>query len=267
MIPSTSTTATTGGGQLVQPKVQLPSSNEDVIDKSTPGNSVSKNTTVTLPVTDQLLSLPVATGPSHVGTAGNVLSVETSSDIDAHVEMENGHVHVETQSNDQHPPHVETTTADQPVTLHVHVETPNIVHQNTESVEQTDTQGPVQKSTKENKHSMLLQKSAKLILKLLKDIEIDVWCNKTLDYHRFVPPLDSPESPENTGYSLCVRKPKVTANGLSLRRTNSVNYAPMLDSDADDSDGVKKTTPIKIRPKLDGPSTAVIHVHAHIQNK
>ena len=82
-----------------------------------------------------------------------------------------------------------------------------------------------------------------------------------------MPPLDSPESPENTGYSLRVRKPKVTTNGLSLRRTNSVNYAPMLDSDADDSDGVKKTTPIKIRPKSDGPSTAVICAHAHIQNK
>ena len=67
--------------------------------------------------------------------------------------------------------------------LHVHVETPNIVNQNTGSVEPTDTQGPVQKPMKENKHSMLLQKSAKLILKLLEDIEIDMWCNKTSDYY------------------------------------------------------------------------------------
>ena len=154
--------------------------------------------------------------------------------------------------------------------LHVHVETPNIVHQNTESVGQTGTPGPVQQTTKENKHSMLLQKSAKLVLKPLKDIEIDVWCNKTPEYHQFVPPLDSserPENSENTGYSLRARKPKVTANGLSLQSTNNVNYAPMLDSDADDSDGVKKTMPIKIRPKSDGPSTAVICAHAHIQNK
>ena len=114
---------------------------------------------------------------------------------------------------------------------------------------------------------MLLQKTAKLVLKPLKDVEIDVWCNKTSDYHQFVPPLDSPGSSENTGYSLHARKPKVTTNGLSLRQTNSVTYALMLDSDADDSDGVKKTTPIKIRPKLDGPSTAVICAHAHIQNK
>ena len=93
--------------------------------------------------------------------------------------------------------------------LHVHVEMPNIVNQNTGRVEPADTQGPVQKSTKEKKQSMLLQKTAKLILKPLK-------------------------TAENTGYSLCARKPKVTANGLYLRKTNSVNYAPMLDSDADD---------------------------------
>ena len=125
----------------------------------------------------------------------------------------------------------------------------------------------LQKSTKEKQQSMLLQKTAKLILQPLKDVEIDVWCNKTSDYHRFVPPLDSPESSENTGYILRARKPKVTANGLSLRKTNSVDYAPMLDSDADDSDGAKKTTPSKIRPKLDGPSATMIRAHTHIENK
>ena len=65
-----------------------------------------------MPETEHHLSLPVATGPSGVEMAGNVLSVETSSDTDANVEMENDRVHVETQSNSQHPPHVETTIAD-----------------------------------------------------------------------------------------------------------------------------------------------------------
>ena len=41
----------------------------------------------------------------------------------------------------------------------------------------------------------------------------------------------------------------------------------MLDSDADDTDDVKKTTPSKTRLKVDSPSTAVIHAHAEIQNK
>ena len=80
-------------------EVQLPGSNENVINASTQGTSVSKNTTVTLPETEQHLSLPVATGPPGVEMAGNVLSVETSSDTDANVEMENDRVHVETQSN------------------------------------------------------------------------------------------------------------------------------------------------------------------------
>ena len=45
--------------------------------------------------------------------------------------------------------------------LHVHVEMPNIVNQNTGSVESTDRHGPVQKPLKENKHSSLLQKVKK----------------------------------------------------------------------------------------------------------
>ena len=126
---STPTAATTTRGHPVHSEVQLHGSNENVIDASTQGTSVSKNTTVTLPETEQRLSLPVATGPSGVETAGNVLSVETSSDTNANVETENDCVHVETQSNGQHPPHVETTTADRPVMLHVHVEMLNIVHQ------------------------------------------------------------------------------------------------------------------------------------------
>ena len=76
----------------------------------------------------------------------------------------------------------------------------------------------------------------------------------------------------NTGYSLCVRKSKVTTNrekiiSVSLRKTNSVNYAPMLDSASEDSDEPKKNTSNKIRPKLDGPSTAVLNAHTQIQNK
>ena len=111
VILSTSTTATTEGGKLEQSNIHLPSCKEVVTDTSTPGTSVSKSTAITLPVIEQTLSLPVATGPPHVGMACNVLNVETGSDSDVNVEMENGHVHVETQRNDQHPPHVETTTA------------------------------------------------------------------------------------------------------------------------------------------------------------
>ena len=77
-----------------------------------------------------------------MGTACNVLNVETNMDSSVNVETENGRVHVETQRNNQYPSHV-GTTVDRPVMLHVHVETPNIVNLNTESVEPANTQGPV----------------------------------------------------------------------------------------------------------------------------
>ena len=119
---------------------------------------------------------------------------------------------------------------------------------------------------------MLLPKTAKLVLEPLNDLEIDVCCSKTSEYHLFVPFVENPVNSNDTGYSLRVRKPKVTTNGektigVSLRKTNSVNYAPMLDSASEDSDEPKKNTSNKIRPKLDGPSTAVLNAHAQIQNK
>ena len=64
----------------------------------------------------------------------------------------------------------------------------------------------------------------------------------------------------------------VTANrektiSVSLRKTNSVNYAPTLDSASEESDEPKKNTSNKTRPKPDGPSTVVLNAHAQIQNK
>ena len=84
--------------------------------------------------------------------------------------------------------------------------------------------------------------------------------------------MENPTNSNDTGYSLCERKPKITVDrdntiSVSLRRTNSVNYAPMLDSASEESDEHKKNTPNKTRPKRDGPSTAVLNAHTQIQNK
>ena len=216
-----------------------------------------QNKTAAVSVKDLTPALPVATSTTSVGTGQNVLGVETNKDNKGHVEMDKSHLHVETLNNNKGTSQVETT-ADKGVTLHVHVETPEDVSPNTNSVVSADTQKPVQESASTNQPSVLPAKSAKLI---------DVWCNKTTEYYQFVPSAEILDDLNNTGYSLCARKPKVTANGLCLRKTNTVNYTPMLDSDADDTDDVKKSAPNKIRPKLDGPSTAVIRAHAHIQNK
>ena len=202
-------------------------------------------------------------------TASKVLSVETYKENSVNVETDKGCVPVETSGNDQNTSHVETTinqtTVDQPVPLHVHVETPSDDPKTTECVVLKTDNDIVQIPVKKNQDLTSLLKPAKLVLQPLSELEIDVWCNKTSEYHHF---LHHPDSLENSnGYSLRERKPKTVSNGFSLRKTNAVNYAPMLDSDADDTDDVKKAAPNKIRPKLDGPSTAVIHAHAQIQNK
>ena len=84
--------------------------------------------------------------------------------------------------------------------------------------------------------------------------------------------MESSLNSNDTGYSLHDRKPKVTTNrektiSVLLRKTNSVNYALMLDSASEESEEPKKNTPNKTRPKPDGPSTAVLNAHTQIQNK
>ena len=99
---------------------------------------------VSYPATDPTTSLPVATSPSHVGMTSNVPSVETNTENSVDVEMDKGHVPVETPGNDQDTSHVETS-ADQPVTLHVHVETPSNASKTTECVRPDDIKDTVQK--------------------------------------------------------------------------------------------------------------------------
>ena len=93
------------------------------------------------------------------------VSVETRPNITLNVEMENSR---ETQITDQNTSHVETN-ADISVVSQVNVETPD-----TEHVEPNKTQTDMHKS--ENRQSLCLPKTAKLVLEPLKDLEIDVWC-------------------------------------------------------------------------------------------
>ena len=127
--------------------------------------------------TEETSSLSVET--NHVET----VNVETRPNITLNVEMENSWVHVETQITDQNTSHVETN-ADVSVIPQVNVETPD-----TEQVEPNKTQTDMHKS--ESRQSLCLPKTAKLVLEPLKDLEIDVWCRKTSDYYRFVPPWKS----------------------------------------------------------------------------
>ena len=261
-IPSTSNFGATEEDLTVQPNVQINSSKPSERDACTTSASATTSKGIPMSETEQTSSLSVET--NHVETASEMPSVETRPNSTVNVEMENGRVHVETQITNQNTSHVETN-ADVPVVSQVNVETPD-----TEQVEPNKTQTDVHKSV--SRQSLCLPKTAKLVLEPLKDLKIDMWCRKTPDYYRFVPPMESSMNSNDTGYSLRDKKPKVTANrektiSVSLRKTNSVNYVPMLDSASEESDEPKKNTPNKTRPKPDGPSTAVLNAHAQIQNK
>ena len=248
--PSTSNFVPTEEDLTVQPNVQLNSSRSSERDTCTTSAPAIPNKGIKMSETEETSSLSVET--NHV----EMVSVETLN-----VETENSRVHVETQITDQNTSHVETN-ADISVVSQVNVETLD-----TEQVEPNKTQTDMHRS--ESRQSLHLPKTAKLVLEPLKDLEIDVWCRKTSDYYRFLPPMENPMNSNDTGYSLHDRKPKVTVDrdntiSVSLRRTNSVNYAPTLDSASEEP---KKNTPNKTRPKPDSPSTAVLNAHAQIQNK
>ena len=116
---------------------------------------------------DQIPSLPVETGPTHVGTARNRTNEETNTDSSVNMETDKGLIHVETHWNDHSTSHV-GTTADQPEMSHVsvelHVEMLNMVNLD------TDSQVPVQKSPSAKQHCLPQVKLAQLILKPLNEL-------------------------------------------------------------------------------------------------
>ena len=93
---STSTPANRDSDQSVQCNIEPSSSQQVNVDTSTNEPPVITIGAAMDPATDQTSPLPVATSPSHVGMADNVLSVETSTDNSANVEADKGRVHVET---------------------------------------------------------------------------------------------------------------------------------------------------------------------------
>ena len=199
------------------------------------------------------LTLSVET--NKVGANDDVPYVEAQLTMTMNVETKKDRDNVEQHESVQSASHVETNK-DISVNPQFNVETPSITR-----TEATSTMC-IQMSK--------VTKTAKLVLEPLRDLDIDIWCRKTKDYHMFVPPMEHPPDTVESGYSLRHRKPKAQENrsvSVSLRKTNKVNYAPMLDSGSDESNEPKKNTVNKIRPKLDRPSDAVLTAHEQIQNK
>ena len=73
----------------------------------------------------------------------------------------------------------------------------------------------------------------------LRQLDIDVWCNKVVNYHKFTIPertATTANMGEDSGYTLRKRKTKADTTGISLRGKKSVDYTPMMQSDAEEED-------------------------------
>ena len=106
-----------------------------------------------------------------------------------------------------------------------------------------------------------------LKLKAISQLDIDVWCNKVTNYHRFNPlkPVEPPQNTEeDTGYSLRKCKSKADITGISIRTKNSVDYTPMMESGAEDEDDAPPRKQNKIWPHPAGPSQMVLRAHETI---
>ena len=240
-----------------------PSSSTAVTDSNTSpdestGDAINVNVTIAhVPVQNQ--ELPVAT-TVNVGTAINVTNVETNSVNIGCVATneENGLVPVETSTNKGGTSHVGTSTKNCEQTV---VTENNNIPLPTCST----TEDHLLKSTKTTQ-AVLPTKTVSIILKPLSDFEINYWSNNKPEQHCPEPVSNTLEIKPSSVYGLRARKQSAPLHDFSLRKTNHVNYAPMLDSDANDSDDTTKPITSKPRPKLDGPSPAVIQAHAQIQH-
>ena len=98
---------------------------------------------------------------------------------------------------------------------------------------------PNNATTKQLPVCLLKGKTCILKLKAISQLDIDVWCNKVMNYHTHNPPKPvepPPENEDDTGYSLRKCKPKGDRIRIALHTKNSVDYTPMLDSEGEDED-------------------------------
>ena len=189
----------------------------------------------------------------HVQTESDGPNVVTTKNI-VHVEMDIKSGHVETEQSKLETEHVETHSV-----LHV-VTTSNPPEMTENAAVHTPTVNTVEPAlTQEDPDETLpvpapvinvatdpLSKTPKvqtctLKLKPLRQLDIDVWYNKVVNYHKFKilePTADMSNTGEDSGYTLRKCKTKADITGTSLRVKKSVDYTPMMQSDAEEEDDV-----------------------------
>ena len=171
----------------------------------------------------------------HVGTVTNTGHVETepSKQETEHVGTHSGS-HVVTPVN---PPEMTKNAAVQNPTVN-NVESA-ITQENPDDT--LPVPAPVSDIAKDPPPKIPKVQTCSLKLTPLRQLDIDVWCNKVVNYYKFTipkPTVITATIVEDTGYTLRKRKTKADITGISLRGRKSVDYTPMMQSDVEEEDDV-----------------------------
>ena len=167
----------------------------------------------------------------HVQTESDGPNVVTTKNI-VHVEMDIKSGHVETKQSKLETEHVGihsvlhvVTTSNPPEMTEnavVHTPTVNTVEPALAQEDPDDTlpvPAPVINVATDRPPKTPKVQTCTLKLKPLRQLDIDVWCNKVVNYHKFKisePTADTPNTGEDSGYTLRKRKTKADITGISL---------------------------------------------------
>ena len=169
----------------------------------------------------------------HVGTETNTGHVETKqSNLETeHVGTQSG-LHVVTAVN---PPEMTENAV-------VHNPTVNKVESAIMQEDPDDTfpvPAPASDIAKDCLPKTPKVQTCSLKLAPLRQLDIDVWCNKVVNYHKCMipkPTVITATIGEDSGYTLRKRKTKADITGISLRVKKNVDYIPMMQSDVEEEE-------------------------------
>ena len=235
------------------------------------------------PLQHPLETLRLSASAEHVETNHNsVLHVQTECDGSnvvttkniVYVERDTKTGHVETEQSKLETEHVGThsvlhvvTTVNPPeMTENAAVCTPtvNMVEPAITQEDPDDTPpvpAPVINMAMDPPSKTPKVQTCTLKLEPLRQLDIDVWCNKVVNYHKFTipePTAVTANMGDDSGYTLRKHKTKADITGISLQGKKSVDYTPMMQSDAEEEDDVPPKKRNKIQPCPNGPSPMVL---------
>ena len=203
---------------------------EDEESVGQPAASSTKNTNIEAVASTECLETNNS-NELHVQTESDVSHVGTK-DNSVHVGMSIETRHMETTTPEQGSEHVGThsvlyvVTTDSPLktTKNAVVQNPtvnnvDVVITQEDSEDTHPVPAPLHDTTRDPPPKPPKLQKCTLKLVPLKQLDIDVWCNKVSDHHRFTQPKPTETTAtigEDTGYTLRKRKSKADITGISL---------------------------------------------------